>query len=314
MARNEAPKPSAHHQRNDQSRCDAHVLEILKMNGRHAAQEAKRHVEILSGNRRKARRQGRWRIVDVGKKPNAIAFIEPAGDLRDIGRGITIAEKSFEFRRLGLRENFAMACLVKAIHHDAIVSGELPNNASALVAKGLQRGCGDDRRNRGFKGLGDFRNRARMFDLNDKLAVRSAVDERGARLILYANAAAHRSRDRLYAGGQRSGRTLPECSPERSQSQPVQVAGDTKIDWRVVACLDNHLIGFANDQQSPMRLNRAREMDLLTLAVRKICGSKSWRHGLSDCQRPNLPYRPLHGPFNDSATCIFSASRASSDD
>jgi hypothetical protein len=41
-----------------------------------------------------------------------------------------------------------------------------------------------------------------------------------------------------------------------------------------MARLHDNLIGLADDQQRSMRLNGTRQMDLLTLAVRKVRGSE----------------------------------------
>ena len=177
MARNKAPEPAADHQRHDQSRGDAHVLEILNMDGRHAAQKAQRHVKIFSGNRREAGQQGRRLVIDVGQQPDAIALIETARDLGNIRRRIAIAEQSFELGLLCLREYLPMPGFVEAIDHDAIVSGQLPKDARALVAKRLKAWSADDRLNRAFDDLGIIRRIGRAsLDLDDELALRGAVN------------------------------------------------------------------------------------------------------------------------------------------
>ena len=52
VAGDQAPEPAADHQRGDQRRADAHVLQVLDVDRRHAAQEAQRHVEVAAGDRR----------------------------------------------------------------------------------------------------------------------------------------------------------------------------------------------------------------------------------------------------------------------
>ena len=47
-----------------------------------------------------------------------------------------------------------MPGLVEAIDHDTIVSGQLPKNTRALIAKRLKGRCADDRLNRAFKDVG----------------------------------------------------------------------------------------------------------------------------------------------------------------
>ena len=59
----------------------------------------------------------------------------------------------------------------------------------------------------------------------------------------------------------------------------------------VGAGLDNTMIGFADDQQGAVGLNRAREMNLFAFAVRKI--GRSERGGSERMQRQ---FRPLGFP------------------
>jgi hypothetical protein len=55
----------------------------------------------------------------------------------------------------------------------------------------------------------------------------------------------------------------------------------------VSAGLNHAVIGFADDQQRAMRLNRAREMNLFPFAIRKIGFSERW--GSEGMQRQLSP-------------------------
>ena len=76
------------------------------------------------------------------------------------------------------------------------------------------------------------------------------------------------ARNRLDAIGKSSARPLPQRSPERAQTEALELRVDTEIGGGVVARLDDDRIGCANDQQRAVRLNRPREVDLLPLAIR----------------------------------------------
>ena len=59
----------------------------------------------------------------------------------------------------------------------------------------------------------------------------------------------------------------------------------------VGAGLDDAMIGFADDQQGAVGLNRAREMNLFPFAVRKIGFSERW-----GSERMQRQFRPLGFP------------------
>ena len=139
VAGNQPPQFPAHHQRDHKGRAHAHVLEILGVDGRHAAQEAQGHVEILAREGRQARDQGLGLVMNVRQQAHPVLLIEPPGDLRNVGGGIAIAQKGFEIRFLRFGEDLAMAGLIEAIDHDAVIAGQVFKDAGGLVAQALQR-------------------------------------------------------------------------------------------------------------------------------------------------------------------------------
>src|SRR5450631_1047086 len=108
----QAPQLTADDQRDHQRGADAHVLEVLQMNRRHAAQEAKRHVEIASCQRRESRLQRDWFIADIDQHPDARTFVQASRHLRDVRRWVTIAKKGFEVGLATFREYLAMSIVV----------------------------------------------------------------------------------------------------------------------------------------------------------------------------------------------------------
>ena len=69
-------------------------------------------------------------------------------------------------------------------------------------------------------------------------------------------------------------RSTPEIAAERAQPQTRQCVLVSQKGVGVGACLQNGLVALAYAEQSAVRLNAAGKMDLLSLAIRKIGGSK----------------------------------------
>ena len=108
-----------------------------------------------------------------------------------------------------------------------------------------------------------------------------------------SDAASHR--DRHAFGGQIKVRKNPDqqIAIEIGQSHADDALQIEKLGG-VGAGLDDLIVGFADDQQSPMRLNRSRKVNLFPLAVREIGFSERW--GSDGMQRQinplGFPRRP----------------------
>ena len=124
MAGDETPELPADDDRDDECRRDAHVLEVLHVDRRHAAQEAQRHVEIPPGDRRLPRRQRHGLVLHVGEHADAVALVQPPRDLRDVGCRIAIAEIGLEVRLAPFGEDLAVALVVETIDHHTVVAGQ----------------------------------------------------------------------------------------------------------------------------------------------------------------------------------------------
>ena len=134
MAGDETPKLPADDDRNHERRRDPHVLEVLHVNGRHAAQEAERHVEILPGDRRLPGRQRNGLILDIGENADAVALVQPPRDLRDVGCRIAVSEIGLEVRLTAFGKDFAVTLVIETIHHHTVVSGDVLEYPRSLVA------------------------------------------------------------------------------------------------------------------------------------------------------------------------------------
>ena len=84
-------------------------------------------------------------IFDVHQHADAISLVKAARDLRDVGGRISIAEIRLEVRLPALREHLAVALLVEAIDHDAVVAGQLLENVALSSHSIRSELCGYDR-------------------------------------------------------------------------------------------------------------------------------------------------------------------------
>ena len=211
--------------------------------------------------------------------------------MRDIRGWITIAEKGLELRLLGFGEHLAVALLVEAIDHDAIVSRQILEDARALVAEGLQRRGAEHRLQRGLHPVGEIDGRPRAFELDDEGAVRRMMKQGVEGRRGDSDMAAHRSRNRIDLVAHVRARARPEVAAELAKVQTMRLFAQTQEFRGVGAGLDHDAIGFANAKQRAVRLDRGGEMNLLALAIRKIRGSKGRRRDLTCWQRLCLPWR-----------------------
>ena len=122
--------------------------------------------------------QDRNRLVfDVDQDADAIALVESAGDLRNVGGGIAVAEIGLQMRLAPLRENLAVALVVEPVDHDAVVAGEFLEDARGFFAQHAQRRCRDDC----LQGLADrlrrVDRRRTALEFDDESAVRRAMKQ-----------------------------------------------------------------------------------------------------------------------------------------
>jgi hypothetical protein len=125
VAGDQAPQLTLAHQRHHQRGRHAHVAQVLQVQWRHAAQRAHRHVQFGGAAGHLARHQSGGGIVDVDQKPHAIADVQLAGALRDVGGRIVVTEQRLEPWIARLGDDLAVAVGVELVDHDAVVAGHL---------------------------------------------------------------------------------------------------------------------------------------------------------------------------------------------
>lgn len=268
MARHQSPQPVADHQGANQRGADAHVLQVFLVNGGHAAQAAQGHVQVAAVERRQPWLQGHWRVVDIDEQADAVSLIQPAGDLRNVRCGVPIAEESLQVRAASFGKDLAVSFLVEAINHHAVIAGEILEYRGGFVAERAQR----RRRGDAVKGTverqRDIRGAACRFELEDEAAVGRAMNGAVEFALRGSQAAAHGHRLRV----QRFAKTRKEFR-QQAVVQRGKRKTDDRVDFqeffRIGACLNDDEVRFLHGKQDPMRLNRPREMDLLTLAICK---------------------------------------------
>lgn len=280
MAGDQSPQLAADHQGHDQRRIHPHVLQVLDVDGRHAAQKAQRHIEFPVGDRRALRRQRYGCVVDIDQHPDAILDVQAAGDLRDIGGGVAVAEKRFQFLFAALGEHFAMALLVEAIDHDPIVAGEVLEDPGGFVAQRAQGRGGLDGAQRSFDMPGQIDGRSGPFQFDDQTTPRGAVQQAivfGCRIAdATANGPGNRVQRIVQMGLNPARQTLGESLQRAAEEVGVQ----PEKRCGIVADLHHGLIGFVDDQQRAVRLDGAGQVDLFALAVRQIRLTEGgWRGG-----------------------------------
>ena len=288
VAGDQAPEPAADHQRGDQRRRHAHVLQVLHMHRRDAAEDAERHVQLLARQGREARDQRHRRIADIGRDPHPVALIEAAGDLRDVGRGVAVAEIGLELRAAVLGDHLAMAFVVEAVDHHPVVAGDLPEQPRRLVAEHPWRIGAEHRLQHALHQSGAVAGLAGGLQLDDEAAAGRAVQ--GA--VEAGRGPAGPAADRGGQGLQRLGEVrrdpLRQVAPQRRQRQAEDTLRQAQQRAGIGAGLHHQPVRLPYQQQGAVRLDRGGEMDLLPLAVREV--------GLAEARRREGSLRepPVH--------------------
>ena len=262
------------------------------MDRRNAAQRAQRHVERLPGVRQHGGQERHRRVVDIGQHADPVALIQPPGDLRDVGRGIAVAQIRLQPRLALLRKHLAMAGLVEAIDHDPVVAGQAADDAGRLVAQRPQ-GRGLQHPAQPVLDLaGAVRRQGRPFQLHDQAAMRGAVQHGVERGPGRADAAAHGERHRAQQRHvEMRADTVGEVAVDGVDGAADRVMREAQERRRVGAGLDDDMAAFPQHQQGAVRLDRPGEVDLLPLAVRKV-GLAERGHSGRGRQRLASPCQP----------------------
>jgi hypothetical protein len=170
VAGHEPPQPPADDQRHHQGGGNAHVLEVLDVDRRHAAEEAQGHVEVPAGDRRDARPQRDGGVPDIRQHPDAVALVQPARDLGDVRGGVAVAEVGLELGLPLLGQDLAVPLVVEAVDHDPVVAGEIPEDPRRLVAERAQGRGREDCLESPLGMPGEVDRRASALQLDDESA------------------------------------------------------------------------------------------------------------------------------------------------
>ncbi len=230
----------------------------------------------LAGDRRQRGLQRHRRVVDIDQHAHAVALIEAPGDLRDVGRRIAVAEKGLELRLAALGEHLAVAVLVEAVDHHAVVAGEVLEHRA--VSSHSPRS--DERAEQAIERLldmpGQVHRRPGALELDHQATRRQTMHESVEGDVRLAQRAAYAQRNRIEFGGQMRREARGEVARQFVEPPADGRRLQAEESRRVGARLDDGQVRFTDDQQRAMRLDRACEMDLLALAIGKI--------GLAECR------------------------------
>ena len=119
---------------------DAHVLQVLDVDGRDAAQRGVREVQRCAARRVDGRHQRCGRVVDVRDEPQPALLVQRPRLRRDVGGRVVQAEERVEVLALGLGDDLAVVVLVVAVHHHAVEAGEVTDRTRGGVVQLGQRG------------------------------------------------------------------------------------------------------------------------------------------------------------------------------
>ena len=295
MAGDQAPQPAFAHQRDHQRGRDAHVHQVLQVQRRHAAQVAQRHVQFALRAGCLAAEQVRHQrgrlVVHVDQHAHAVAQVQVAGALRDVGGRVAMAEQRLQPRVARLGNDLAVAVGVETVDHHPVVAddvaqvlhhavGQRADGRSLADALHQRAQLAEQRRAVDLHAGHARRRRVHRLQLQHQHvvgdAVHRAVEQRradgAAQRLGFAQVA-------LGAQGLQLGTGITLQLMQVAQQQPVERTA--KPTARTAAGLHDAQLRLLQHQQQTVRLDRPGELDQLAIAVRHIGLAKGWadRHG-----------------------------------
>ncbi|TWA78690.1 hypothetical protein FBY14_1349 [Azospirillum brasilense] len=139
VAGEQAPQLAAAQDRHRQRGGDAHVAQILAMDGRHAAQDAHRQVERLA-LRSDRRQDGRGRSADIVDAAQPVPLVQRTGLLRDVRGRVAQTQIGGYTAHRGFRDHLPRAVAVEAVDHHPVEAGQRPQLPRRLAAAGVEVG------------------------------------------------------------------------------------------------------------------------------------------------------------------------------
>ena len=242
------------------------------MDGRHASEHAVAQVQRRARGRIPRRHQRRRPVADVGDDADAVAEVEPARGLGNVGGGKVEAEKALRHLvAVVLGHDLAVPVGIEAVHHHAVDAEQAAGLARKSGAQRLDRRRAVQRRERRphrpirpvppGRRLGG--RRLELHDQPGRILVRDGV-EQGARQFHQ-----HRHLKLALVGLARGARDLVEGlgrQPVRDRPPDHAVGRDAQKGAGVGAGLANGARFGVEDEQQPVRLHGTRRVDGLAVA------------------------------------------------
>jgi len=300
VAGEHAPEPVADDHGDDHRRRHAHVLEVLDVDRRHAAQRAVAHVERSLCF---AAHQRQRFVGDVRDDADMVAQVERARLDRDVARRVVVVDEARQVRGAAFRCDLAGAVGQELVGHDAVEAGDRGDLVGCPLARGHLPVRRLDARDGGA-------------EAGEHAGGRRAVVERGLELkyhparalvgedVELARAAVEpeRAEEERFAP-----RREARCLGERRQRLPDGVLETTadrrpaEADELVEAArrLDDGLVGRVDDEQHAVRLDRTRKVDRFPIASRQIHAAPQPE------MRADVGRAPLPSPGGNRAGWVF---------
>ena len=116
-------------------------------------------------------------VFDIDQHPDAVTLIQSPSDLRDVGRGIAVAEIGFEVGSRSSENTSPWPSIVEAIDHHPVVAGQRLEDARGFIAQRSQRGGGDDGLQAPLQIAGQIDRRPGPLQFDDEATTVRAVDQ-----------------------------------------------------------------------------------------------------------------------------------------
>ena len=130
-ATDESPQALAIHQRDAHGRQHAHVLHVLAVNRRHAAQYGPAQIQCLAGVRAQCGNQRHRLVIGVRNNAQPVGAVQLAGLFRDVGGREKHAVEQFHRWRGGFRDDLAVAFILKTVDQNPVVARQCLDLAHA---------------------------------------------------------------------------------------------------------------------------------------------------------------------------------------
>ena len=243
---------------------DAHVLEVLDMDRRHAAERRVGNVDMRVAAVREA--QGRGLVADVRDDADEVAQVERARLFRDVGRGEAVMQERPHRRREILAEHLAGIVVEEAVDHHAVVAGDAAKLRRGDPAELFERrGVLESGRNgldlaeQHAAGPGGFLGRFEFDHDAGFGAVGAGVEG------LVIGRTEFTEIDRWAVGRDRLGAER-EVAPDDVLQPLALPVGEAEPDFDVARDRDQLKARRVGDKKKPVRLDGCRRVDRLAIA------------------------------------------------